>query len=93
MAGALEEETVVGVGAGFFSSYAITSSGAVYGWGMNNYGQLAWPVRALCPLGAPSPTTHKRSPCPLNVHSFIRGVSDWFPRHATKKEPAIPSLR
>lgn len=34
---------VVTVAAGWYCSYAITRSGAVYAWGVNNYGQLALP--------------------------------------------------
>eukprot|EP00854_Cymbomonas_tetramitiformis_P033295 gene33295-42645_t len=32
------------IACGSFSSFAITFSGEVYSWGLNNYGQLGWEV-------------------------------------------------
>mmetsp|Transcript_7662 Transcript_7662/g.15589 ORF Transcript_7662/g.15589 Transcript_7662/m.15589 type:complete len:511 (-) Transcript_7662:134-1666(-) len=41
---ALKDVYCTSIGCSAFSSYAVTSTGQVYGWGMNNYGQLGWEV-------------------------------------------------
>lgn len=40
----LKGASIVSVGCCAFSSFAIAKDGKVYGWGMNNYGQLGWEV-------------------------------------------------
>ena len=89
---------VVALGAGFFHSFAVTKSGDVYGWGLNNYGQLGLPnisnattppyfqarTAAACRGGAASPRA--RSPCaapkPLNPPKPLRRAFYPEPRPA-----------
>ena len=99
---------VVALGAGFFHSFAVTKSGDVYGWGLNNYGQLGLPnisnattppyfqarTAAACRGGAASPRA--RSPCaaakPLNPPKPLRRAFYPEPRPAAAQPTRVPSL-
>ena len=54
---------VTTVAAGYYCSHAITASGAVYCWGLNNYGQLALPRITSATEAAYYKPTRRRAEC------------------------------